>query len=32
MTQFQIKPEERALQAKFGSNYDTYKAAVRRWL
>jgi len=32
MTQFQIKPEERALQAKFGSSYDTYKAAVRRWL
>jgi len=32
MTRFQIKPEERALQTKFGSDYDTYKTAVRRWL
>ena len=32
MTHFQIKPEERALQEKFGSSYETYTAAVRRWL
>lgn len=30
--QFQIKPEERALSALFGSEYDAYKAKVRRWL
>lgn len=29
---FQIRPEERALSARFGTDYDTYKAAVRRWL
>ena len=32
MTQFQIKPEERALQAKFGPGFAAYMAAVRRWL
>jgi len=29
---FQIAPEERALRAKFGSAYDDYTRAVRRWL
>jgi protein-S-isoprenylcysteine O-methyltransferase Ste14 len=29
---FQIKPEERALEAKFGSVYVDYKQRVRRWL
>jgi protein-S-isoprenylcysteine O-methyltransferase Ste14 len=29
---FQIKPEERALSSLFGSEYDAYKARVRRWL
>ena len=29
---FQIKPEERALEAKFGSAYVDYKQRVRRWL
>ena len=32
MTRFQIKPEERALLEKFGSNYADYMAAVRRWI
>ena len=32
MTQFQIKPEERALQEKFGDEYTSYKSRVRRWL
>ena len=32
MTRFQIKPEERALQEKFGSSYADYTAAVRRWI
>ena len=32
MTQFQIKPEERALLAKFGADFAAYMAAVRRWL
>ena len=32
MTQFQIKPEERALLAKFGSEFVQYMARVRRWL
>jgi protein-S-isoprenylcysteine O-methyltransferase Ste14 len=31
-TRFQIIPEERVMQAKFGSAYDAYKARVRRWL
>lgn len=32
MTQFQIKPEERALLAKFGSEFAEYMSRVRRWL
>jgi protein-S-isoprenylcysteine O-methyltransferase Ste14 len=29
---FQIRPEERALSRLFGSEYDEYRARVRRWL
>jgi protein-S-isoprenylcysteine O-methyltransferase Ste14 len=32
MNRFQIAPEERALSAKFGAEYETYMRAVRRWL
>jgi protein-S-isoprenylcysteine O-methyltransferase Ste14 len=32
MTRYQIKPEERALLAKFGSEYAEYMSRVRRWL
>ena len=32
MTQYQIKPEERALLAKFGSEFAQYMARVRRWV
>jgi protein-S-isoprenylcysteine O-methyltransferase Ste14 len=32
MTQYQIKPEERALVAKFGSEFEQYMSRVRRWL
>jgi protein-S-isoprenylcysteine O-methyltransferase Ste14 len=32
MTRFQIKPEEQALLAKFGSDFADYMAAVRRWI
>jgi protein-S-isoprenylcysteine O-methyltransferase Ste14 len=32
MTQYQIKPEERALLAKFGSEFAEYMSRVRRWL
>jgi protein-S-isoprenylcysteine O-methyltransferase Ste14 len=32
ITRFQIIPEERVMQAKFGSAYEAYKASVRRWL
>ncbi|MBC8069485.1 MAG: isoprenylcysteine carboxylmethyltransferase family protein [Deltaproteobacteria bacterium] len=32
VTVFQILPEERALTARFGAAYDTYRARVRRWL
>ena len=32
MNQFQIKPEERVLEAKFGAAYTDYKSSVRRWL
>jgi protein-S-isoprenylcysteine O-methyltransferase Ste14 len=32
MNEFQIKPEERALGAKFGAEFERYKAAVRRWI
>jgi protein-S-isoprenylcysteine O-methyltransferase Ste14 len=28
----QVRPEERALQARFGADYDAYRARVRRWL
>lgn len=32
MTQFQIKPEERAMQALFGDQFSQYCQRVRRWL
>ena len=32
ITQYQIKPEERALLAKFGSEFARYMSQVRRWL
>ena len=32
MNRFQIKPEERALLAKFGPAFSQYVAAVRRWV
>lgn len=32
MSRFQIAPEERALSRLFGSEYDSYKNIVRRWL
>ena len=32
ITRFQIIPEERALEAKFGVTFDEYKRRVRRWL
>lgn len=32
MTEFQIKPEERALLAKFGSEFAQYMSKARRWL
>ncbi|MBW3696820.1 isoprenylcysteine carboxylmethyltransferase family protein [Vibrio sp. T187] len=32
MNQFQIKPEERALEALFGASYVDYKQRVRRWV
>lgn len=32
ITRFQIIPEERMLAAKFGADYEAYRAAVRRWL
>lgn len=32
MNRFQIQPEERALEAKFGTQYAAYKQQVRRWL
>ena len=32
MNRFQILPEERALQAKFGSGFTDYRMSVRRWL
>jgi protein-S-isoprenylcysteine O-methyltransferase Ste14 len=31
INRFQIKPEERALAAMFGTAYDEYKGRVRRW-
>ena len=32
MNRFQIAPEERALQARYGAAYADYQSAVRRWL
>jgi protein-S-isoprenylcysteine O-methyltransferase Ste14 len=32
VTRFQIQPEERVLQAKFGDAYRQYQARTRRWL
>lgn len=32
ITRFQIRPEERALSARFGSHYADYTSRVRRWL
>jgi len=32
MTQYQIKPEERALLEKFGGEFAQYMSRVRRWL
>jgi protein-S-isoprenylcysteine O-methyltransferase Ste14 len=32
LTRFQIVPEERALQARFGAEFETYRKKVRRWL
>ncbi len=32
MNRFQIGPEERALQARFGEDFARYRKAVRRWL
>lgn len=32
MTRFQIKPEERALEARFGQAFVEYKQAVHRWV
>lgn len=32
ITEFQIKPEERALREKFGTQYDEYSKRVRRWI
>jgi protein-S-isoprenylcysteine O-methyltransferase Ste14 len=32
ITRFQIRPEERALQERFGEQFAAYAARVRRWL
>ncbi len=32
MTMFQIKPEEKVMEEKFGSEYLAYKRQVRRWI
>ena len=32
MNRFQIAPEERALEARFGAEYIAYRARARRWL
>ncbi len=32
MTELQIKPEERALGAKFGEAFEDYQRRTRRWI
>jgi protein-S-isoprenylcysteine O-methyltransferase Ste14 len=32
MNRWQIRPEERALAALFGAEYEAYRRSVRRWL
>jgi protein-S-isoprenylcysteine O-methyltransferase Ste14 len=32
LNRFQIVPEERALQARFGGDFERYRGSVRRWL
>jgi protein-S-isoprenylcysteine O-methyltransferase Ste14 len=32
LNRFQISPEERALQARFGGEFERYRRSVRRWL
>lgn len=32
IVRFQVVPEERALQARFGAQYEAYRSRVRRWL
>jgi protein-S-isoprenylcysteine O-methyltransferase Ste14 len=32
LNRFQIRPEETALQARFGKTFDLYRSRVRRWL
>lgn len=32
MNRYQIEPEERALEARFGAEYVRYRQSVRRWL
>ncbi len=32
INRFQIAPEERALEARFGADFTAYRRAVRRWL
>jgi protein-S-isoprenylcysteine O-methyltransferase Ste14 len=32
LTRFQIRPEERALEARFGPEFAAYKGRVRRWI
>ena len=32
LNRFQIEPEERALQARFGAEFEQYRRKVRRWL
>lgn len=32
LDRFQIRPEERAMSARFGADYDAYRTRTRRWL